>query len=118
VTGLQKAAAPARAWTTHWSAWVYAAHVAACTWVSHCEVEALSGQWKQLSAVQSAMHALLWLQVASTNGATHVRIPIWSTKSKSNCFKQVAHAVFEQPKKLSHEAVLALAPAEQACAAF
>jgi len=58
------------------------------------------------------------LQVVSTSGATHVRIPIWSTKSKSNCFKQAAHAVFEQPKKLSHEAVLALAPSAHAEAAF
>jgi hypothetical protein len=74
-------------------------------------------QRKQLSAVQSSMQALLWLQAASTKGATHVRIPVWAGKSKSKGFRQAAHAVFEQPKKLSHEAELALAPAAQSWAA-
>src|ERR1700690_3978782 len=66
VTGLQMAAGPARAVATHVSAWVYVAHVPDGTWVSHCKVVAESAQPKQLSAVQSTMHALLWLQVAST----------------------------------------------------
>ncbi len=63
------------------------------------------------------MQALLWLQISSRKGATHVRIPVWAGKSKSKGFKQAAHAVFEQPKKLSHEAELALAPAAQSWAA-
>ena len=62
------------------------------------------------------MHALLWLQAASTNGATHVRIPDCSANSKSKFARQFAQGPLTTPRNAAHAPVYG--PAVHAAAAL